>query len=236
MNPVAEIYTGWDANDIRGKHLSMVLNLVDESSHMKLPNPIEQCIETNATINSSDNSILIRRDGLEYAIEYSATPIRQENNILTGSVMIFRDVTEKRSMEKNLNWQANHDPLTGLINRREFDTRLNKIISSSNNSDREHVVCYIDLDRFKLVNDSCGHEAGDELLKKISDRLKKIARDTDTVARLGGDEFAVIMYSCNLDKAKLIAEIFREEVFNTKFDWHGKKLFNNCKYRHRTAK
>ena len=222
MNPVAEIYTGWDANDIRGKHLSMVLNLVDESSHMKLSNPIEQCIETNATINSSDNSILIRRDGLEYAIEYSATPIRQENNILTGSVMIFRDVTEKRSMEKNLNWQANHDPLTGLINRREFDTRLNKIISSSNNSDREHVVCYIDLDRFKLVNDSCGHEAGDELLKKISDRLKKIARDTDTVARLGGDEFAVIMYSCNLDKAKLIAEIFREEVFNTKFDWHGK--------------
>jgi diguanylate cyclase (GGDEF)-like protein/PAS domain S-box-containing protein len=224
MNPVAEIYTGWNANDIKGKHLSMVLNLVDESSHIKLSNPIEQCIESNATINSSDNSILIRRDGLEYAIEYSATPIKQDNNILTGSVMIFRDVTEKRSLEKNLNWQAKHDPLTGLINRREFDARLDKIISSPNNSDREHAVCYIDLDRFKLVNDSCGHEAGDVLLKKISDRLKKIARDTDTVARLGGDEFAVIMYSCNLDKAKLIAEIFRDEVFKTKFDWHGKNF------------
>ncbi|GJM04645.1 MAG: hypothetical protein DHS20C09_06360 [marine bacterium B5-7] len=224
MNPVAEIYTGWVADDIRGKHLSMVLNLVDESSHMKLSNPIEQCIESNTTINSADNSILIRRDGLEYAIEYSATPIKQEDNSLTGSVMIFRDVTEKRSMEKNLNWQAKHDPLTGLINRREFDERLNKIISSSSNSDREHAICYIDLDRFKLVNDSCGHEAGDVLLKKISDRLKKIARDTDTVARLGGDEFAIIMYSCNLDKAKLIAEIFREEVFNTKFDWHGKNF------------
>ncbi len=224
MNPVAEIYTGWLADDIKGKHLSMVLNLVDESSHIKLSNPIEQCIESNTTVNSSDNSILIRRDGLEYAIEYSATPIKQENNTLTGSVMIFRDVKEKRSMEKNLNWQAKHDPLTGLINRREFDDRLNKIISSSNKSDREHAVCYIDLDRFKLVNDSCGHQAGDELLKKISDRLKKIARDTDTVARLGGDEFAVIMYSCNLDKAKLIAEIFREEVFNTKFDWHGKSI------------
>ena len=224
MNPVAEIYTGWLADDIKGKHLSMVLNLVDESSHIKLSNPIEQCIESNTTVNSSDNSILIRRDGLEYAIEYSATPIKQENNTLTGSVMIFRDVKEKRSMEKNLNWQAKHDPLTGLINRREFDDRLNKIISSSNKSDREHVVCYIDLDRFKLVNDSCGHQAGDELLKKISDRLKKIARDTDTVARLGGDEFAVIMYSCNLDKAKLISEIFREEVFNTKFDWHGKSI------------
>lgn len=224
MNPVAEIYTGWDADDIRGKHLSMVLNLVDEPSHMKLSNPIEQCIENNAIINSADNSILIRRDGLEYAIEYSATPIKQEDNSLAGSVMIFRDVTEKRSLEKNLSWQAKHDPLTGLINRREFDARLNKIISSSNNSDREHAICYIDLDRFKLVNDSCGHEAGDVLLKKISDRLKMIARDTDTVARLGGDEFAIIMYSCNLDKAKLIAEIFREEVFNTKFDWHGKNF------------
>ena len=95
MNPVAEIYTGWLADDIKGKHLSMVLNLVDESSHIKLSNPIEQCIESNTTVNSSDNSILIRRDGLEYAIEYSATPIKQENNTLTGSVMIFRDVTEK---------------------------------------------------------------------------------------------------------------------------------------------
>jgi len=224
MNPVAEIYTGWNANDIKGKHLSMVLNIVDESSHMKLSNPVEQCIDQNTTINSADNSILIRRDGLEYAIEYSVTPIKQEDKSPTGSVMIFRDVTEKRNMEKDLNWQAKHDPLTGLINRREFDARLDKIISGSNKSDREHAVCYIDLDRFKLVNDSCGHQAGDELLKKVSDRLKKIARDTDTVARLGGDEFAVIMYSCNLDKAKLISEIFREEVFNNRFDWHGKSF------------
>jgi diguanylate cyclase (GGDEF)-like protein/PAS domain S-box-containing protein len=222
MNPVAEIYTGWEAKDIKGKYLSTLLNLVDESSHIKLPNPIEQCLESNTTINSSDNSILIRRDGLEYAIEYSTTPITGEDNIVKGSVLIFRDVTEKRSMEKNLNWQAKHDPLTGLINRREFDNRLNKIISNPNKSEREHALCFIDLDRFKLINDSCGHQAGDELLQKISDRLKKLARDTDTIARLGGDEFAVIMYSCSLEKAKLISEIFREEIFNTKFDWHGK--------------
>jgi diguanylate cyclase (GGDEF)-like protein/PAS domain S-box-containing protein len=222
MNPVAEIYTGWNANDIKGKHLSMILNLVDETSHIKLPNPVDQCIENNITINSTGNSILIRRDGLEYAVDYSTTPIKREDNIVTGSVMIFRDVTDKRTMEKNLSWHATHDPLTGLINRREFDGRLEKIISNSDNADREHAICYIDLDRFKLVNDSCGHQAGDELLQKVSTRLKKIARDTDTVARLGGDEFAVIMYGCSLDKAKLIAEIFREEVFNTKFDWYGK--------------
>lgn len=222
MNPVAEIYTGWNADELKQKHLSMFLNLMDESSRIKLPNPIEQCLENNSTINSTDNSILIRRDGLEYAVEYSATPIKQEDNTITGSVMIFRDVTEKRNMEKNLSWQAKHDALTGLLNRREFDERLEKVINSPGKSGREHAVCYIDLDRFKLVNDSCGHQAGDELLKKISERLKKIARDTDTVARLGGDEFAVIMYSCNIEKAKLIAEIFCEEVFNTKFDWFGK--------------
>ncbi len=222
MNPVAEIYTGRNADDIKGKHLSLVLNLVDEATHVKLANPIEQCIENNTIINNTDNSILVRRDGLEYAIDYSATPIKNGKDAITGSVMIFRDVTEKRSMEKNLSWQAKHDPLTGLINRREFDERLNKIILNPDKSNREHAICYIDLDRFKLVNDSCGHQAGDELLKKISDRLKKIARDTDTVARLGGDEFAVIMYSCSLDKAKLISEIFLEEVSKTKFDWDEK--------------
>ena len=222
LNPVAEIYTGWAAKDIKGKYLSTVLNLVDEASHIKLSNPVEDCLENNTAIHSNDNALLIRRDGLEYAIEFSTTPITQNNNIVTGSVMVFRDVTEKRTMEKTLNWQAKHDPLTGLINRREFDNRLKKIITNISKSEREHALCFIDLDRFKLVNDSCGHQAGDELLKKIADRLRKMTRDTDTLARLGGDEFAIIMYSCSLDKAKLIAEIFREEVAKTKFDWHDK--------------
>ncbi len=221
INPIAEIYTGWNAKEINGMYLSTILNLVDESTHIRLPNPVDLCLEKCLAINSTDSSILIRRDGLEYAIEYSTTPIMDEDT-LSGSVMIFRDVTEKRTMQKTLDWQAKHDPLTGLINRREFDNRLNKIISNPDKSEREHALCFIDLDRFKLINDSCGHQAGDELLKKISNRLKKIARDTDTIARLGGDEFAVLMYSCNIDKAKLIAEIFREEAFNIKFNWYGK--------------
>jgi diguanylate cyclase (GGDEF)-like protein/PAS domain S-box-containing protein len=222
INSIAEIYTGWDAKEVKGMYASAILNLVDESSHIKLPNPVEQCLESNAAVNSTDSSVLIRRDGLEYAIEYSTTPITMDDNTLSGSVMIFRDVTEKRTMEKTLDWQAKHDPLTGLINRREFDNRLNKIISNSDKSKREHALCFIDLDRFKLINDTCGHQAGDELLKVISKRLKNIARDTDTIARLGGDEFAVLMYSCNVEKARLIAEIFLEEVFNKNFDWYGK--------------
>lgn len=224
INPIAEVYTGWSAKDVKGEYLSTVVKLVDESSHIRLSNPVDQCLQDNTAVHSTDNSLLVRNDGLEYAIEYSITPIIQDTNIVSGSVMVFRDVTEKRTMERNLNWQAKHDPLTGLINRREFDNRLNKIITSLDKPEREHALCYIDLDRFKLVNDSCGHQAGDELLQKIVERLKRITRDTDTLARLGGDEFAVIMYSCSLDKAKLIAEIFREEIFKTKFQWHGKNF------------
>ncbi|MGB1800130.1 MAG: diguanylate cyclase domain-containing protein [Gammaproteobacteria bacterium] len=221
INPIAEIYTGWEAKDVKGMYLSTILTLVDESTHIALPNPVTECLEKNIPINSKDGCILVRRDGLEYAIEYSTTPIN-ENNIAAGTVMIFRDVTEKRNMQKTLDWQAKHDPLTGLINRREFEERLNKLISNPRESGREHALCFIDLDRFKLINDSCGHLAGDQLLIKISDRLRKIARDTDTIARLGGDEFAVLLYSCNTGKAKLIAEIFQEEAFNSKFDWYGK--------------
>jgi diguanylate cyclase (GGDEF)-like protein/PAS domain S-box-containing protein len=221
INPIAEIYTGWNAKEVKGMYLSTILNIIDESTHVKLSNPVELCLEKNIAINSTDSTILVRRDGLEYAIEYSATPII-EANVATGSVMIFRDVTEKRSMQKTLDWQAKHDPLTGLINRREFDSRLKKIITNPDKAEREHALCFIDLDRFKLINDSCGHQAGDELLKRIAERLKKIARDTDTIARLGGDEFAVLLYSCNIDKAKLIAEIFREEAFNVKFEWYEK--------------
>lgn len=221
INQIAEIFTGWEEKDVKGMYLSSILTLLDEATHNKLPNPVVECLEKNVVINSKDNCVLVRRDGLEYAIEYSITPIL-EDNIVNGSVMVFRDVTEKRKMQKTLDWQAKHDPLTGLINRREFENRLNKLLSNSNNSEREHALCFIDLDRFKLINDTCGHLAGDKLLIKISDRLKKIARETDTIARLGGDEFAVILYSCNIGKAKLIAEIFQEEAFNSKFDWNGK--------------
>lgn len=224
INPVAEIYTGWNKKEAQGMYLSSILNLIDEATRLKLPSPAEHCLENNLAVHRMDNSVLIRRDGLEYAIEYSVTPITIEGDTVSGSVMIFRDVTEKRSMQKTLDWQAKHDSLTGLINRREFDNKLNKIISNPDNSDREHALCFIDLDRFKLINDSCGHQAGDELLIKLSSRLKKIARDTDTVARMGGDEFAILMYSCNIEKAKLIADIFLDEVFNMKFDWNGKQF------------
>ncbi len=222
INPIAEIFTGWNASEVKGMYLSTIFNLVDESNHVKLPNPIEQCLENNTAVSNNGDSILVRRDGLEYDIEYSITPLIIEDDSVSGAVIIFRDVTEKRTMEKTLDWQSKHDSLTGLKNRHELDNLLNNIINNPDKSEREHALCFIDLDHFKLINDSCGHMAGDELLKNISNRLKIIARDTDTIARLSGDQFAVLMYSCDINKARLIAEIFLDEVFNKVFNWHGK--------------
>ncbi len=222
INPVAEIYLGREKEEITGKRVNTAFNLIDATTRKKLVTPFERCFEQKSVINSNGNSLLLRRDGVEYAIEYTLTPITDKQSNAIGTALVFRDVTEKRELEKNLAWQANHDQLTGLINRREFDRRLSRIISAENIGGNEHALCYIDLDNFKIVNDSCGHLAGDALLKKVSAVLKNKSRDTDTIARIGGDEFGVIFYGCTLAKARLIAEIFREQIEKSEFLWEGR--------------
>ena len=218
INPVAEVYLGWTKKDAVGKHIDLILNIFDDNSNTKIKSLFESCIGSFSTITGSNNTKLLRRDKVEYYIDYSISPIMDSAHNIAGTVMVFRDVTEERGREKVLAWQANHDQLTGLINRREFENRLNKILSSRNES-RQHALCYIDLDHFKIVNDTCGHHAGDELLKKVAQCLKNKTRDTDTLARLGGDEFGLILYSCSLKKAELLAEIVRKEVENIDFHW-----------------
>jgi len=223
INPVGEIYTGWEKREILGKRIDTVLNLVDEKTRKKLLMPVEKCLNNKSIINSNRESLLLRRDGVEYAIEYTLTPITDSQANAIGTVLIFRDVTEKRELEQNLTWQATHDQLTGLINRREFDKRLSRIISADNEGGNEHALCFIDLDNFKVINDTCGHIAGDELLKKIAICIRKKSRDTDTIARIGGDEFGVIFYGCTLSKARLIAEIFRAQIEKLEFEWEGRR-------------
>ncbi len=223
INPVAEVYTGFVAKEINSRKISSVLKLVDETSHMELPNPVFSCLEKKAAIHGTEEILLIRRDGLEYGIEYSVTPIISEEKTLKGTVMIFRDITEKKKMEKTLSWQDTHDPLTGLINRNEFNRRLVHLVANAEDRESEHALCLIDIDRFRLINDSCGNEAGDELLKKVANRLRNLMRDTDTLARIANDEFGLIMYSCSLEKSRLIAEIFREELNKLKFEWQDKQ-------------
>jgi len=222
LNPVAELLTGWSTAAAGGVYITELFEVVDELSKEKLDDPVRASLSSGSAVVSGEHAILVRRDQVEYSIEYSVTPIKNRNNITTGAVVVFRDVTDKRNLAKDLVWQASHDPLTGLINRREFENRLKKLINTTKTPDRQHALCFIDMDQFKIVNDSCGHLAGDSLLEKIAKKLRAMTRESDTLARLGGDEFGVILYSCNLDKARLIAESFRKQIEDIDFIWDGK--------------
>ena len=222
INPVAELLTGWKTEQASGEYITELFEIINEITRDKIDDPVRECLTANKEVNSTDHTILIRKDKQEYYIDFSVTPIRNKQNVITGAVLIFRDVTDKRILARDLIWQASHDALTGLINRREFENRLVKLINSTTTPDRQHALCYIDLDQFKMVNDSCGHIAGDALLGKISKKLRSKTRETDTLARLGGDEFGVILYSCSLEKARLIAESFRRQVEQIDFNWQGK--------------
>ena len=150
--------------------------------------------------------MLVSRSGKEYSIEYSAAPIYGRNYELRGVVLVFKDVTEARRLSWEISFHAGHDGLTGLINRREFERRLERVLDTTRTEQTENVLCYLDLDQFKLVNDTCGHVAGDELLRQIAQLLQKHVRQRDTLARLGGDEFGLLMEHYSLEEALAIAQ------------------------------
>ncbi len=224
MNPLAEVLTGWNVRNARGQHLNKVFNLVNRGTSEKPFISAEQSLLIERTVIGDNNSTLVRRDGTEYDIEHVGSPIRDARGRLAGAALIFRDVTEKRSLQSRLTWAASHDALTGLINRAEFERRVEKLVNEGGGPDKRHVLCFIDLDRFKAINDSCGHYAGDEFLKALSEQLRSQIRGADTLARLGGDEFAVLLYSCPMEKAKTIAEGLRQLVEGFSFEWEDRQL------------
>jgi diguanylate cyclase (GGDEF)-like protein len=164
---------------------------------------------------------LVRRDGSEIAIDESASPLRDAEGRLTGVVIVFRDATPQRQITRQLSHQATHDPLTGLVNRRELERRLARVVASARETGSAHGLCYLDLDRFKEVNDACGHAAGDELLRQLAGILRGELRTRDTLARLGGDEFAVLLEHCELEQARRIADALRLVVQSFRFTWEG---------------
>lgn len=222
MNPVAETLTGCPATEAKDRSLTKVFVVVEGLTRNRSADPVEKCLNSSKVITSEENDMLVRRDGVEYAVEYVVSPVRDRGGELDGTVLVFRDVTEKRKIHHQISWKASHDHLTGLINRGEFERRLEKILSQREH--RQHALCLLDLDKFKIVNDSCGHVAGDELLRKLSQYLRLQIRGTDTLARLGGDEFAVLLYGCAIEKAKLLAEELRQFVGAFSFEWEGETM------------
>lgn len=160
-----------------------------------------------------------KKMGTLYWAQVHIAPIYDAENLLTHFVVTQQDITEARMISEQISYQASHDQLTGLVNRREFEVRLSNLLQFSSYAEAKHAFCFLDLDQFKVVNDTCGHIAGDELLRQISALLQERIRASDTLARLGGDEFGILMQNCPLSKAQMIAEEIRDAVAQFKFGW-----------------
>ena len=218
MNPTAERLSGWRTTEALGQPLSTVLPLVSETTRQPIEDIPTRCLREDRTVDLLGDVLLVRRDGTEVPLGDSAAPLRDRNGATIGVVMVFHDVTERRRTLHTLTHEASHDSLTGLINRLEFERRVGRVRAETEPGE-EHALCYLDLDGFKLVNDTAGHEAGDELLKAISRLADDRLRSRDTVARLGGDEFGVLLEHCGLAKAAEIATGLQQAIEDLDFTW-----------------
>jgi len=224
MNPIASQLTGCSERRARGRPLADVFKVVDEQSREPLADPVQCCLKENELITHAEHGLLTRRDGTEFAVNLTVAPIRAVDGTVSGAVVAIHDVTKMRDIARQLSYQAAHDSLTGLINRREFERRLNHVLESARDEGRSHALCFMDLDQFKVVNDTCGHAAGDELLAQLAEVLKARLRGSDTLARLGGDEFGLLLDSCPPAKAAQIAESLRRVVEEFRFCWEEKRF------------
>jgi diguanylate cyclase (GGDEF)-like protein/PAS domain S-box-containing protein len=219
MNPMAEHLTGWTAEDAFGRPVAEVFQIVDEVTRTPLSDPVQRCLDEGRVVESPGHALLLGAEGREYSVRDSAAPIRDRSGAVIGAVVVFKDVTQLRGMEREMIYLASHDALTGLLNRREFEVRLKRAIRTARAEQRLHVLLYLDLDEFKAINDNCGHLVGDEMLKQITALLRSRVRRSDTLARLGGDEFGVLLEDCPLDHARQIAEDIRRSVREFRFRW-----------------
>ncbi len=226
MNRAAEVMTGTNREEAVRHTIGDLFSLVDEADRRPLGDPVERCLAMRRRVNMGRRALMVSRDGeQEHSIEITASPIRGPANSISGTVVVFHDVSEIRGLTRQMSYQATHDALTGLVNRREFERRLQEAMDDALAEEARHILCYMDLDRFKAVNDSCGHLAGDNMLREVASLIKDQVRDSDFVGRLGGDEFGTLLVGCPLDKARQIASDICNAVADYRFVWKD-KIFN----------
>jgi diguanylate cyclase (GGDEF)-like protein/PAS domain S-box-containing protein len=223
MNRAAETLTGAKREEGVRHRIGELFSLIDEADRRPLGDPVERCLSMRRRVNMGRRALLVSRDGEhEHSVEITASPIRGPGNSISGIVVVFHDVSEIRGLTRQMSYQATHDALTGLINRREFERRLQEALDSAQADDAVHILCYMDLDRFKAVNDSCGHLAGDNMLREVATLIREQVRDSDFVGRLGGDEFGTVLIGCPLDKARQIAVDICNAISDYRFVWQDK--------------
>ena len=193
LNAVAEAMTGWSSEEAAGRPVQDVFRIIDSSSRAAAPDPMALAMRQNKSMGLTANCVLIRRDRFEAAIEDSAAPIHDRRGQVTGAVMVFHDVTMARAMTLKMSYLAQHDSLTDLPNRMMFHDRLAQAIALAHRHRQKLAVLFVDMDRFKCINDSLGHAIGDRLLQSVARRLQDCVRSSDTVSRHGGDEFVILL-------------------------------------------
>lgn len=209
LNPMAEQLTGWSWREAHGQPLAQVLHLARDDTDAPPPHPALMRLLDAPMADLEGHTVLVRRDGLAIPIENSAAPIRGAANKVLGNVIIFRDVTETRSLARQLEWRATHDLVTGLENRHSLEQAIDSALAAGEQS---HVLVYLDLDHFSVLNDTHGRAVGDELLRKIATALRQRVRRSDRVARLGNDEFGILLHDCTLPVAHEIAAAMCEQI------------------------
>jgi diguanylate cyclase (GGDEF)-like protein/PAS domain S-box-containing protein len=226
MNLSAEALIGTNRDDAAGHRIGELFSLVDDADRRPLGDPVERCLAMRRRVNMGRRAMMVSSDGeQEHSVEITASPIRGPGNSISGTVVVFHDVSELRGLTRKMSYQATHDPLTGLINRREFERRLDEAMDSAHAEEAAHMLFYMDLDRFKAVNDSCGHLAGDNMLREVAGLIKEEVRDSDFVGRLGGDEFGALLIGCPIEKSRQIASDICRALADYRFVWKD-KIFN----------
>ncbi|MGO9987199.1 MAG: EAL domain-containing protein [Steroidobacteraceae bacterium] len=226
VNHAAETLLGQSFDALVGRSFADAASLVDESDRRSLGDPVRKALATGGRITMGKRAVLVPANAaLERSVEISVTPLMSDSKETLGLVLVLHDTSELRGLTRQMSYQASHDALTGLVNRREFERRLHEAVDSAQTGDAAHALCYLDLDRFKVVNDTCGHTAGDNMLREIATILKEAVRDSDTVGRIGGDEFALLLVGCPLEKARQIADGVVRSVNDYRFVWKD-KIFN----------
>ena len=224
LNPTAERLSGWRTSEALGQPLATVIPLISDATRQPIESIPARCLQEGRAVDLADGVVLLRRDGTEVPIGDSAAPLRDRNGATIGVVVVFHDVTEKRRAARKLSHEATHDALTGLVSRKEFERRLGRTLSDVSSGLGEYALGYLDLDRFKIVNDIGGHESGDALLHEIGSLLSSLLRGRDTVGRLGGDEFGVLLEQCTLSKAEEIARKIQRAITDLRFVREGRSF------------
>jgi diguanylate cyclase (GGDEF)-like protein/PAS domain S-box-containing protein len=223
MNPKAEELTGWAGHEARGRPIGEVLNFLDEFGAPSITKLTRAALAKKQVTTDLGQAELLSAFGNKHVVEHSIAPLLDKRNQVIGGVIVIHDVTDRYKLMQQLTHQATHDPLTQLTNRVGFENQLSEALkSASEEGSIGHVICYLDLDQFKIVNDTCGHTAGDELLRQIAALYQQYVRKGDTLARLGGEEFGLLLELCPLEKALEITENFRKATESMRFSWENK--------------